>query len=295
MLKNPTGNGAALAFHPANVSRLKKQRYLLAMSEDEFRDKVVRPVFQHLGFKDGRELCGPLEEGKDTVFVDTDPLGHRLLYVVQTKKGNLNLSSKATENTVTAATQLKTAIATRISFLHEGTTATPDFAYLCASGMINERARQYIRDEIRDNRIRFADAGDFIGWIDEHMPEFWWDVDANRFPYLRALRDRLLRSSDTITLSEMGIGTKTGAPITDEMFVQLYLHRLYMKVKKERGRFVEKPDVEQLPIQAVLSRREALILVIGDAGSGKTTALRRLAYSTAQRSLEMAARPATFR
>jgi hypothetical protein len=103
-----------LTSQAAAISRFKKERFLATLSEDDFRDTVVRPLFLRQGLDDGRDLCGPTEEGKDAVFIAQNPLGLRDVYVVQTKKGSLNLARKATQNIEDAATQLKTALATRV-------------------------------------------------------------------------------------------------------------------------------------------------------------------------------------
>src|SRR2546423_1531959 len=58
-----------LTQYAATVSRFKKERYLKQLSEDEFRDRVVRPLLLLRGMKDGRDLCGPDEAGKDSIFV----------------------------------------------------------------------------------------------------------------------------------------------------------------------------------------------------------------------------------
>ena len=47
----------------------KKQEYLRAFSEDDFRDQVLRPLFLRKGLTDGRDYCGPTEEGKDCLFI----------------------------------------------------------------------------------------------------------------------------------------------------------------------------------------------------------------------------------
>src|SRR5262245_66451595 len=84
--------------HAKQMSRFKKEKHLLGLSEDNFRDMVVRPLLYRMGLLDGRDLCGPDEEGKDTVFFKGDPIRKRIMYAVQTKKGNINMSRKATEN-----------------------------------------------------------------------------------------------------------------------------------------------------------------------------------------------------
>lgn len=126
------------------LSRFKKERFLLSLSEDEFRDRVVRPLFLRQGLKDGRDLCGPTERGKDALFIAQSPLGVSEIYVVQTKRGNVNLSRKASENLVQASVQLRTALATRVTLLATKQRKLPDKALLVASGKINDGAREHI-------------------------------------------------------------------------------------------------------------------------------------------------------
>lgn len=136
-------NASALT-KPETISRFKKERFLLTLSEDEFRDQVVRPLFLRQGLKDGRDMCGPSEKGKDAVFVYQDPLGMMDVYAVQTKKGSLNMSGKSTENIVTAITQLRTALQTRISFISPKSKLLPSKVFLCTSGKINDSARSHM-------------------------------------------------------------------------------------------------------------------------------------------------------
>src|SRR5687767_14883174 len=112
------------------VSRFKKLRFLLELSEDDFRDRVVRPLFLRQGLRDGRDTCGPTEHGKDAVFLADNALGLQEVYVVQTKKGPLTLARKATHNIVDATTQLKTALATRVVFVATKEKKYPDKAIL---------------------------------------------------------------------------------------------------------------------------------------------------------------------
>lgn len=93
-----------------NISRFKKERFVKRLSEDEFRDLVVRPLFLRSGYVDGRDLCGPTEHGKDALFCEKDKLGIQVWTAVQTKRGNLNLASQATSNLVSAITQCRTAL-----------------------------------------------------------------------------------------------------------------------------------------------------------------------------------------
>ena len=272
-------------FDPASISRIKKERFLMQLSEDDFRDKVVRPLFLRMGFKVGRELCGPQEEGKDTIFIDHNKIGTQEIWAVQTKKGSINLSRKTSQNITEVSTQLKTAHETKVTILISKKRVYPDRIILCASGKINDAAQKWICDKVQDPHIIFMGREEIIPKVDEYFPEFWWEIDSDKFPYLRNLRDILLKSSDTITLAELDIKSDTSAPITDTMYVNLYLHRLTLKTVKVKGQVDQQPNMEQIPIQGVLNRREKLIHIVGEAGSGKTTALRRLAFSVIEKVL----------
>ena len=275
----------------ATLSRFKKQRFLIRLSEDAFRDEVIRPIFLRQGLKDGRDLCGPTEEGKDALFVAVDQLGMEDVYVVQTKRGSLNLAAKASQNLVAAVTQLRTALATRVLFTKSKTRKLPTKAILCASGTINQNARHYILENVPDPRIVFMDSDDLIPLIDEKLPEFWFGLDANSHQYLRLLRRNLADATDDIVIGAPSTGVQSLSAVTDEMFVSLTLHRTILKVVRRSGQAEREPSFEQLPITGLMSRREKLFLIIGDAGSGKSTSLRRLAYVMANRGLDTESEP----
>jgi hypothetical protein len=265
------------AFNPSVIPNEKKKKFLQKFTEDEFRDQVVRPLFVLKGLIHGKDLCGPTEDGKDCYFFYQDPVRGQLVYAVQTKRGDLKMSSKARDNVVSAVTQLQTALGTVVKNAATRQTYRPASIQLVASGEINQRAQDYITDEVRDNRIGFLDSDALIPDIDLLMPELWFGIDAKTVPYLRNLRRHLVEQSDTIDGSQTGARGQTASPITEDAFVQLYLYRYTAKIVRERGTTSRQPDLDQLPVQHVLRRSERLILITGEAGSGKTTSLRRIA------------------
>src|SRR5207344_3204472 len=96
-----------------------------------------------------------------------------------------------------AATQMKTALETQVK---DGVTKQdywPDCVLLVASGTINTAAERHIADHVKDTRIAFLDGPRLIPQIDELMPELWLGIDVKTLPYLKALRDDLVRQSDT--------------------------------------------------------------------------------------------------
>jgi hypothetical protein len=268
------------------ISRFKKERVLLQLTEDQFRDLVVRPLMLRMGLEDGRDLCGPDEEGKDCVFFKADPIRKRIMYAVQTKRGPINMTRKATENVTEAQAQLRTALETSVSLVMPREKRKPDCVILCASGKINKAAREHIQAEINDTRLAFMGADEVINELDEHYPEYWYGIEADKFPYYQRLKEDLARQSETVSIVEQSDAGLAVCPITDESFVQLYLNRM-TTVEKKVGRETETvPDVEEIPIYGVLKGKPRLVMITGDAGSGKSTSLRRLAYSVATKALK---------
>jgi hypothetical protein len=128
---------------PETISRFRKERFLRAMSEQQFRDEVVRPLFLRKGLKDGRDLCGVDEEGKDCIFIGHEPLGYKVVYAIQTKRGDINLTRKAAQSLIEAKTQLQTSLETPVILVETKEKIFPTYALLVATGRINSRAKSW--------------------------------------------------------------------------------------------------------------------------------------------------------
>jgi len=271
-----------LSRNAAIISRFKKERFLRLLSEDEFRDRVVRPLFLRSGLLDGRDFCGPEEEGKDAVFLAPSALGTDLV-AIQTKKGNINLSAKAKDNLMSVVAQLKTAAATPVFLIKTREKHVPLKVVLCASGKINPHARRYISEDLSDPRLQFIDVDDLIPLIDERYPELWLDMDSEKLPYMRNLRKAIEESNESVAIAEMLPGTIAAA--TDTMFVELFLWKTILRIRRKDGRVERIPDLIEIPITAIPGKPDRLVLVLGEAGSGKSTLIRRLAYKLAEKAL----------
>ena len=270
---------------PTRIPRHRKQKYLSELSERDFGDYVVRPLMLRRGMKDGRDLCGPTEEGKDIIFVNQDPMGFKNVYAVQTKKGDINLAAKANRNLITALTQVQTALETSVVFLGPRESQKPTKVILCASGRINEAARKHIAAEISDPRIEFLDMQELIPQIDEQMPEFWFGVSTDKFSYLNSLIELLTK---TVSIKGSGDDDATAVfscPVSNASFAPLRANRIRIVNRKVKGQYVQVPKFEEMSISKLVDIKEKNIILLGDAGSGKSTALRRVVFSIAERSL----------
>lgn len=174
-----------------HISQEEKEKFIASLSEDDFRDSVVRRLFKALGYTDGRDTCGPEEYGKDAIFVEQDKFGVENFTAVQTKKGNINLSSDPGGNLHALIAQVRTALSHPHACTRTKKRSLPSMVYVVASGRINQAARSYISDQVSEPRLRFLDRDDLIAKIDEVCPEVWSGVVANVSPYLKVLADRV--------------------------------------------------------------------------------------------------------
>lgn len=266
-----------------NISRFKKDRFLKSLTEDDFRDRAIRPLMLRSGYKDGRDLCGPGEHGKDTVFLAQDQLGLATVIAIQTKKGNLNLAGTTQRNLIDAITQLKTALETSIVLLSTKQKCRPNRVILAASGKINDAARQHILDSVQSPNITFWDSDDLVPMLDQQLPELWLGIEADMLPYFNAVERQVL--GETAEYAHDGRdGVLLGAA-DDKNFVTLSLHWTTTRKRKIHGRVEEYPHFEELPLASIVNHKSRRVLILGEGGSGKSTGLKRVALELARRSL----------
>ena len=259
------------------IPRSEKLKRLTKMTEDEFRDKVVRQLFFALGYRDGRELHGADEQGKDVLFEQKDPLGETRITCVQTKRGKINMSSNPSQNIGEIVTQLRMALKTRLARLQSRQYHYPDEVILCASGTINTKARNHIADQLEeDRRLRFLDAEALISLIDEKCPHLWQGISVDFFSYYDSIRKHVEQNE-----SELDVITPSAA--SDRSFVDLTFYRETLKRVKYRGSYQDKSEFEELRVHELIGANPDLIVAVGNAGSGKSTALWRIAYEIARR------------
>ena len=268
-----------------NFTRTHKEKYLIDHSEDDFRDTVVRRLFYRMGYQDGRDLCGPEEHGRDALFVEQHKLGGNRYIGLQTKRGNLNLASKASQNLVDVTAQLRTALQTEYVLIHPYRQAIkPDEVILCCSGKVNNAARNHIERSLDiGSQIRFIDRDDLINLIDRHCPELWLSIETSIHPYLAALKRLAAEDYEhalSRTILRQPIPT---ACLSDAGFVELRLVAPTVKTRKRHGKVFKSTEFEEVSASSLLDSSSRRLLVLGDPGAGKSTLLLRLAYLAASK------------
>ncbi len=271
----------------------KKREVLEGMSEEDFRDKVVRPLYRRRTLTHLRDTHGTDEHGSDCIFVGKDPLGSPMVIAIQTKKGPVNMGGTTPSNALTVIeTQLDMALKTPILLSDNATTLKPAQAHLCASGKISNSARTHLNNRLEAHRIKLFGSDELIEALDEYYPEFWLGVDADRFPYARELRRHLCTADDVIKVLALSGEPGTDSPVIDENYLRLRLthmeHKTVTKVRQHKvkrgGSFQTKeqqiePKFVDISVEELPKQHHRLSLITGEGGAGKTTALRRLAVT----------------
>lgn len=264
-------------------SRLGKQKFLENLSEDGFRDKVVRPLLLRLGYRDGRDLCGPEEEGKDALFYEVDKFGKEQYVAVQTKIGNVTMAGDPTKNLLTIETQLRTAIETSYALPSSRKKIAPYKAILVASGRINQRARHEIVENRLDSRIEFLDRDDLIELLDEKFPEIWLGLERAVSPYFSAIRRIALGDTNGIDVgNNAALKQFLYGPFASDGYIELNLIYFESCSSQIKGVISQRTEIKDLKASDLLNTSDQKILVDGDPGSGKSTLFLRLALNLAE-------------
>lgn len=272
--------------NPVLISRIAKERYLLKLSEDDFRDQVVRPLLLLRGLKDGRDLCGPTEQGKDALFYDLDKLEALQLIAIQTKKGSMNLAAKAKTNIVDIVAQLRTAAGTTYGLLQPiRVKKKPSKVILAVSGKINEAARKHLIDEVTDSSLGFLDADELIPWIDELLPQLWLDIDSNVSTYFAALEKQLIGGNGPFAKQFLPSDSTLAKACFQENSVSVYVRRARSLTEAEKGAKKRKEDAV-FPLHALQTKPYKRVLLLGEGGGGKTVGLLQIVYRAAKAGLE---------
>ncbi len=132
----------------------------------------------------------------------------------------------------------------------------------------------------------FLDSDDLVPMIDSLMPEVWFGVDLDKYPYLHELSNSLTSTIAVGTPRTGDIEDPFYCPVTSENFVDIKFNRLRLLPQKGKPASEAVPDIEELSVKQLLKSKYKNILLTGEAGSGKSTALRRMVCIAAEQSIK---------
>ena len=270
----------------AGISHGAKTRYLDDLSEDDFRENVIMPLFVRLGYVDGRDTCGPLEQGKDAYLTRENALAGTDVFVLQTKRGRISKGAKATNNLDNIVAQLRTALSTPVPLTNKKQRKLPLQAYLVASGAIHPAAQEYIVNQLGDPRLEFLDAETLIPQIDEVLPEIWLNISSDLMPYFRALL-KAVETGVELLHGSINAGGNTNQAVLDEYYTNVMAFRTSGRQLPARRRKKQTvlPGMDAVPATSLATISDRFVLLVGEGGSGKSTAIKRIAYEVARRTI----------
>lgn len=268
-----------------NISLEKKQRVLDKIPAEEFRSRFIRPLFIRLGYEDARKISRTNGADKAMLFFEEMKLKKRLRFVaVEGVAGNVNTTPKSSAKLEQLIDEVKELRKQPISVAGRRKPSYCNEIFLCASGGINDKAREAITERTGDTGIIFVDGKSIINYVDNYCPEIWEGLSEDVFLYHDAIRKRVEGSIDRRLF---------GLKANDKQYVPLDIYRLSIKAGKvRRGEIKETPHTEKLEVGDILEKSgDCRLVVLSDAGMGKTTLLWRIAYEAATRKRKQAFKP----
>lgn len=242
------------------VSRPRKVEFLLNLTTAELLDSVVRPLMSRLRYAE--RGAGPNES---RAFERAGTFGETETTMVWCVASNLNLG-EAGEAEVLRLLALLTEAATN--------EANPREFLVFVGGRASAQASARLK-ESTPVLTKVVDRELLIPEIDEHYPDFWSSVDPRKYPYLRALLESLVDP-------EADGGHPFDCPVSGEAFLPLSVLRVSADRKRFQGRTQVTPKFEEFEVVGLARRSAPRVLLLGDAGAGKTTSMRRLAHVLAE-------------
>ncbi|RYG99579.1 MAG: NACHT domain-containing protein [Alphaproteobacteria bacterium] len=266
-----------------NIPKSRKQQTLSRLSATDLHRTLLSVLFGRQGlecidnFNDSKGEPYSLWNGKDL-------LGTPITYASLPYAGKLN-RSLGSLNALDAVGERIAEILKTTRHI-KGASYRPSMLILCSTGSINQSAQETILIASDQQRIIFWDDEILIEKVDSLFPEYWQGIHAEKLPYIQSLHDYLLGASDIIAIADAHDGAYE-SPITDSAYVPLTLQTIRSDRKKVNGRVHYEPKVVEMSLDGLLSQRERMFLILGDGGTGKTTALRRIAYVLSKKHLNL--------
>lgn len=161
----------------------KKKEVIQALKEDEFREKILIPLFSKMGFIDPILHHHNNEKGKDIILKEYDNKFKKTLFLaVVVKAGDVTGSSSSSSSYFALLNQIKQAINEPYKHVYELKEVHVDQVIVVISGKFLPTALESIYATLKQERIDKAirepiDINKLPALIDEHFPEYWSEYD----------------------------------------------------------------------------------------------------------------------
>jgi hypothetical protein len=160
----------------------------------------------------------------------------------------------------------------------------PTTIYVASTGRISRTADERLR-QASTISVNTLDANRLIAAVDKTYPQYWLGLDVDEERYQRKLNERLVSNHGGPKAQVVLAPQELLNAVTDNRYVELYLYTTVPRRHITKGKVEFKDRIQQLPATKIITRNDRLVLILGSAGTGKSTLLRRIAFDLTTRAL----------
>ena len=247
-------------------------------NEDELRTELIIPLFRKLGFQVYDNQSAD-EYGVDVILQKVNLLNHQEYTAIILKKGDIdNKSGRPTGILNTLRDQLVQAAKMPLNYPGIKKNCYPNNIYIITNGKISKSAKTVFHNMLKDQfealaNFEYIDNMKLVDLIDQHWIEFYND----RRPFLSQYAEKLKKEISGLDLSDMG---NNGKDLDSVLIPQMLLQ----KANIDESDVADGVKRKLLMPRDVLSINRKVIFVTGEAGSGKSVLLKRMAVEAAEES-----------
>ncbi|MCX7112810.1 MAG: NACHT domain-containing protein [Proteobacteria bacterium] len=252
--------------------------FLQSLKENELCELVLMPLFEALGYNNIRYVHGVLEQGKDIVFTQEDPLDKEIYCCAVVKAVKLSGSVSRPNGIHEVYFQITQAVSEPYTDPFKGSQVTIDKVYVVTPYAISNQTILSIKSLLqqRENRVAFIDGPHLVTLIKKSIPNLLISLPDPNIRYLDMLIRRLREAGTSFSKSQ-------NRTITD-----LYTPARLSDTTIEKARLIsfahpslsnETYGSEELLVKG------ASFVILADVGAGKTTLLQNLAIIIASHSI----------
>jgi len=243
--------------------------------------QVIEALFLRLGYKVRGEISTPKNS---LIFQGVDGFDEIELIGVCGRTVAIRNTAAAEELVSNFISDVRALFSLRPSIETTGSRALHR-VFAVSTVAISASVRDALQAEFA-GRLTVWQYDDLVRLIDKHLPQLWRRVDAHTHSYLARIAEEL--SADSFHPQSLAL-TRNEAFLNasiDDRYIEVTGYRHIVKPRTRNGQTVLEQDIEEVPIIQLRTRNERLISLLGDAGSGKSTAVRRMAYLMARQSMD---------
>lgn len=251
----------------------QKLENLRKLNEAEFREDVLIPLLKKMGYEKVRERHGTQEYGKDITFYESSKLSNTY-YAVVAKAGKISGAASGNRNLSTINTQIDQAFMIPFEDVEDKKKHHIDRVIVWTTDSISNNAQKQIlaQSSTRYRPVDFKDGQATIELLEKYYPAFFTIRDPIVSEYYNRAKGNYAVLEDLRTL-----GTSENSRPLSIIFVPPTFSEI-TEIKIEKNHLKYKKDKNKWYLNQIEVISDNLILT-GDAGSGKTTVLRKLFLS----------------